>query len=658
MRILQSITLHLLWIMAAGAFAQSSNKPDSFPDSFDDLLFAARQAQSKEDYASAAGYYRRAVLLRGDIPELWANLGLMQDGIGSYSDAVASFQKAELLKPSLYVPNLFLGIDYLHLKRTRDAIPFLLKAETLNSSDPQAPMALGRAYLSLSNLAAARGAYQRAVALDPRNSSAWYGLGIAALKEVEVNGRKLSADGPNSAYSHALFAESLQEQGRFEQAKTEAQAVLTADPHFQCAHAQLGFIYLARRQNDDAAREFGVEAHSCALTDLGRARLRLDEGDNASALALLTDLWTRDAGFVRTNLLSLVDGLDAEHKNSFSDFVSRQDAAGAMSSDLSALLSAVLRGLPQPVKESIPAKSSEGRKTGTAPNLAAAETNARAGQYARCVGDLAHEADERGARPINANALLLLANCAYMTGDYTLSARAADLAAAQPAHEPAAALYWSIQANEKLAFTSFSRFEQLEPDSPKTHLLLGDIHRRRQHLEEAENEYKAAAALDPHDPAPLYGLASAYSQDAKPDQAMSAVKTALGMSPDDPDLNLLAGEILIEQHEWAQAENYLKQSLNAAHPLKPQILPHVHVLLGQVYAQTDRPQEAIGELQMGLASDEDGSVYYQLARVYTRLGNKAAAQTAIVHVKELERKKRERAVIAVQDSGAAVSDVP
>jgi len=653
MRILQSITLLLLWIMAAVAFAQSNNKPDSF----DDLLSAAREAQSKEDYASAAGYYRRAVLLRSDIPELWANLGLMQDATGSYSDAVASFQKAEQLKPSLYVPNLFLGIDYLHLNRTRDAIPFLLKAETLNSSDPQAPMALGRAYLSLSNLDAARGAYQRAVALDPRNSSAWYWLGIAALKEVEVNGRKLSAHGANSAYAHALFAESLVEQGRFEQAKTEAQAVLAADLHFQCAHAQLGFIYLAQRQNDDAAREFGVEAHSCALADLGRARLNIDEDDNASALALLSDLWKRDAGFVRTNLPSLVDRLDAEHKDSFADFVNGQDAAGTMSSDLSALLSAVLRGLPQPVKESIPAKSSEDRKTGRAPDIAAAETNARAGRYARCASDLAYETDELGALRINANALLLLANCAYMTGDYTLSARASELETEQPAHE-LAALYWSIEANEKLAFTAFSRFEQLEPDSPKTHLLLGDMYRHRQHLEEAENEYKAAAALDPHDPAPLYGLAFAYSQDAKPDQALSTVKRGLGMSPDDPDLNLLAGEILVEQHEWTQAENYLKRSLYAAHPLKPQILPHVHVLLGQVFAQTDRPQEAISELQMGLTSDEDGSVYYQLARLYIRLGNKAAAQSAIVHVKELERKKRERAVVAVHDFGAAVSDIP
>lgn len=653
MRILQAITFLLLWIVAAVAFAQPNDKSDSF----DDLLIAARQAQSTKDYASAADYYRRAVLLRGNIPELWANLGLMQDATGSYSEAVASFQKAEQLEPSLYVPNLFLGIDYLHLNRPQDAISFLSKAERLNPSDPQAPITLGRAYLSLSNLEAARNAYQRALTLDPRNGSAWYWLGIAALREVEVKGRKLSAEGANSAYAHALFAESLEEQGRFKQATTEAQATLAADPHFPCAHARLGWIDLDQQQNDDAMLEFKTEAHSCALADLGHARLLIGEDDNASALALLSNLWKRDSGFVQANLPSLVNGLDTEHKDNFADFVSRQDA-GTMPAELSALLSAMFRGPPQPATESIPAKPLEDRKAGVAPNMRMAQANELAGRYGRCTGDLSQETHDIGVLRENSNSLLLLASCAYMSGDYTLSARASDLAIAQPAHEMAA-LYWSIKANEKLAIMAFDRFEQLEPDSPRTHLLLGDMYRHRQHLEEAENEYKTAAALAPHDPAPLYGLASAYSLDSKPDQALSTVKGALAMSPEDADVNLLAGEILVEQHEWTQAENYLKHSLNAAHPLKPQMLPHAHVLLGRVYAQTDRPEEAISELQRGLASDEDGSVYYQLARLYTRLGNKAAAEAAIAHVKELEKKRQERAVVAVQDSGdAAVSGIP
>jgi len=653
MRTLHSITL-LLLLMAAGVFAQSDDKPDAF----DELLLAARQAQGKHDYAAAAGYYQRAVRFRADIPELWANLGLMQDATGSYDDAIASFRKARQLEPSLYVPNLFLGVDYLHLNHAHDAVPFLLKAETLNSSDPEAPLTLGRAYLSLGSFDAARSAYQRALAIDPKNGSAWYGLGMVSLKEVEAQGRKLSSDGANSAYARALFAESLQEQSRFKQATTEVQAVLVADPHFLCAHARLGFLYLAQRQVDDAAREFSSETQDCPLAVLGRARLRLEADDDSAALALLSDLWKNDSGVVLTHLPFLVNDLDFTRKNAFADFVDRQSSAGGVPADLSTPLSAALRGTPQPMKDSVSTNSSEARKGEGIPSITAAQADAHAGRDGRCTADLTRGNRELSLSTLrgNADAFLLLAGCAYMAGEYSLAARASYLAATEPAHE-LAALYWSIKANEKLALLAFSHFEELKPDSPKTHLLLGDMYRQRQQLEEAEKEYKAAAALAPNDSAALFGLASTYSRAAKPELALSTAKTALNMSPEDPDINLLTGEILVEQHAWTQAEEYLKHSLNASHPLKPQMLPHAHVLLGQVYAQTNRPQEAIHEFQMGLSSDDDGTVYYQLARLYTKLGNKAAAQDAIIHVKELERKRRERAVVAVQDSGAAAADI-
>ena len=75
-----------------------------------------------------------------------------------------------------------------------------------------------------------------------------------------------------------------------------------------------------------------------------------------------------------------------------------------------------------------------------------------------------------------------------------------------------AAHYWSVKANERLAFMAFSRFEKLDPNSERTHLMLGDMYRQRQRFEQAESEYKAASLLAPQDTAPLFGLASAYFQ--------------------------------------------------------------------------------------------------------------------------------------------------
>ena len=631
MNICLKLLLLLLLAIPARGFGQQEQSEE-----LASLLAVAQQAQAGKDYAAAADAYQKAVKLRSDIPELWANLGLMQNATGSYRDAIESFRRATLLKPALYVPNLFLGIDYTHIHRGQEAIPFLAKAEAINPRDAQAPLSLGRAYLSVGNFAAARSAFQRAVALDGKNSSAWYAFGVAALDEVEADGRKLSAEGP--AWAKALFAESLQEQTRFKEAVSQEQAVLAADPRFPCAHSQLGFLYVAQQQDASAAREFSGESQGCALAALGRARLRMDAGDNVGALAVLKTLWEHDPGFVRSHATLLSDGLASERSAAFSAFLDGQNGSHAVDPDLYESLSAALQGAPQPGL-SADAKSLHG-------NSQAAEADDREGRYGRCAAELAGGIARRSDRD-----LLLLASCAFMTGDYSLSATASDLLATRSPHDMAA-LYWSVKANEKLAFVAFGHFEQLKPDSERTHLLLGDMYRQRQRFEQAESEYQTASTLAPQDPAPLFGLASAYSQDSKTDQALNAAKTALGMSPNDPDLNLLAGEILVSRHEWTEAEAFLNKSLDA----KPQTLPHVHILLGEVYEGTGRTQDAISQLQMGLAGDEDGSAYYRLARIYSRLGNKAAADAAIEHVKAIQESRRQRAVVAVQDSSAAMQD--
>lgn len=611
---------------------------------FDSLLTVAQQAQARRDYVTAEAAYKEAAQLRSDMPELWANLGLMQDATGSYPDAIESFRRAILLKPALYVPNLFLGIDYTHIKRAREAIPFLVRAEAINPRDPQAPLALGRAYLSVRNFVAARSAFRRAVALDGKKSSAWFAFGVAALDEVEADGLKLSTASANSAWAKALFAESLQEELRFKEAVAQEEEVLSFDPPFPCAHARLGFLYVAQQQMSAAAREFAAEPQGCALIALGRARLHVDAGDYSEALAALKSLWERDPGFVRSHVSLFTSGLDSKRSTAFLVFLN-QSGTGFVPPDLDKSVSAALRGAPQPVDGFT--LSTDTEKSGIHGNSQAAEADERDGRYGRCAADLAGGITRESNRD-----LLLLAGCAFMTGDYDLSAIASDLLASRSPNDMAA-LYWSVKANEQLASVAFGRFEQLEPDSERTHLLLGDMYRQQQRYEQAESEYKVASALAPQDPAPLFGLASAYFRGSNTDQALSSAKIALKMSPNDPDLNLLIGEILVSRHEWEQAEDYLKSGLSGA---KPQMLPHLHALLGKVYEHTGRTQEAISELRMGVASDKDGEVYYQLARLYASIGDKTAAQDALQHVKELEQKRRERAVIAVQDSSGVIQN--
>jgi predicted Zn-dependent protease len=112
------------------------------------------------------------------------------------------------------------------------------------------------------------------------------------------------------------------------------------------------------------------------------------------------------------------------------------------------------------------------------------------------------------------------------------------------------------------------------------------------------------------------------------------------------------GEALVEQNEYADAEPFLKKSLNA----KPQYLPHVHALLGRLYANTGKRPDAIKQLKMGLSSDEDGSVHYELARLYFQSRDKKDAEVALEQMKSLQRNRRETATIAIRDSHSTTLD--
>src|ERR1035441_4201400 len=68
------------------------------------LLAEARVAESRGDFAQAAGAYRKAVALEPSVPELWANLGLMDHESGMSAEAIQSFKQAIRLNPSLFTP--------------------------------------------------------------------------------------------------------------------------------------------------------------------------------------------------------------------------------------------------------------------------------------------------------------------------------------------------------------------------------------------------------------------------------------------------------------------------------------------------------------------------------------------------------------------------
>jgi len=73
------------------------------PEQTKQTLLAASSVEARGDFAVTAEPYRKAAERDPSIPELWPNLGLMDQQIGKSSKAIRTLKRAIRLNPSLWV---------------------------------------------------------------------------------------------------------------------------------------------------------------------------------------------------------------------------------------------------------------------------------------------------------------------------------------------------------------------------------------------------------------------------------------------------------------------------------------------------------------------------------------------------------------------------
>jgi predicted Zn-dependent protease len=141
----------------------------------------------------------------------------------------------------------------------------------------------------------------------------------------------------------------------------------------------------------------------------------------------------------------------------------------------------------------------------------------------------------------------------------------------------------------------------------------------------------------------LFGLCLALLADSKTDEALQIAQANLKEQPDEPELNTVMGEILCDRRDFSGAERYLEKGLNSG----PRLTSHVHALLGKVYAETNRPQQAIAQLKLVLQNDTDGTLHYQIGRLYLQIGDRDSAKQAFDVTEQMKREGVSTAIIAL-----------
>ena len=607
------------------------------------LLADAQAAQSKGDFHAAADAYRKATELEPSIPELWANLGLMDHQTGNSSEAIESFKEAAQLNSSLFVPQLFLGIEYLNGKNPDAALPYLKRAGMIKPGDLQAALFLGKAYSMLDRGSQAADSFWKATEIAPSNGNAWIGLGTAYLQQVETDARLMTSTYKHSSYVALRTAETLAEEGKLVDAEKAYKVAIAFALPAPCAHAEFGITLLREKRIAEAREQFEAETRAeghCGLAALGNAVAAAATGQTEVAIKALGAVAANNSGFIESNLYLFRDALSADEARSIVELARKQQSERGSSIDLGTVIEqAFFSDLP-------PAAGIDEVETTQAPRRAPAEARVLhvSGMNAACDHALKPTLEE-----LDSAQQQLLASCAFYTGDFLTVSKIAERQKANP-ETLAQGLYWETKADQKLAIATLTRAGEIDPDSPRMHMLTGDVLRQKRHWSDAESEYRKALAIDPTSHGALLSLGIVLFTELKTEEAFTIAKSLLAEAPEDPAANLLAGEMLVQEHKFQEAEPYLTHCQN----LDLEFVPHLHVLLGQVYAETNRVPEAISEYKQGLVGDENGSIHFQLARLYQKTGDTKTAAEAFQASQRLRKQWDDRASVVLQQSATDI----
>jgi len=174
--------------------------------------------------------------------------------------------------------------------------------------------------------------------------------------------------------------------------------------------------------------------------------------------------------------------------------------------------------------------------------------------------------------------------------------------------------------DEQCAQQLFSEMQTSFGDTPGIHMNFGRAYVNSDSQLRAVEEFKKVIAEDPHFPGAHYALAAALlatgDDAAKTEAAEAELKTELAISPNDFLTCAALGKIAVSQHRYGEAEKYLKR----ATVLDPKN-PDAFLYLGQMYVDTNRPEDAEAALRESIHLTTDVSRNrYQIQKAHYLLG--------------------------------------
>ncbi len=221
------------------------------------------------------------------------------------------------------------------------------------------------------------------------------------------------------------------------------------------------------------------------------------------------------------------------------------------------------------------------------------------------------------------------AECNFAAGRF-------DVAPSLAADSSSSDLFWAARSYARLAEQSFEKLASLLESIEKL-TLVADIFASQGQYSSAADACRRALEIGEGSGDLERQLAELLYLAKRIEEARPLLERFYSSDPDDPRWAAMLGNLLAEEQEYEKAVPLLQSSL--ALPGAPAT---ARLDLGRSYLALDQPDEALPHLKSSLGLDIDGSIHYQLAQAFQRIGMREQAREALAQYQALDARRRQQ----------------
>ncbi len=190
--------------------------------------------------------------------------------------------------------------------------------------------------------------------------------------------------------------------------------------------------------------------------------------------------------------------------------------------------------------------------------------------------------------------------------------------------------YQAGELLRELGDSRAARLQQLAPNSPETHELLGRSLESRGKLDEALAEYRAALHGGPDGLGRHFAVGNILWKKREFEAARAELEAELRLNSNHALASLRLGETLLSLNQPAEAAQHLRKSVGAMGSSL-----EAHRAMGRAFRALGQHREALEQFRIVAAGQpDDASIHTQLAGEHRALGDLAQARAE----SELQRK--------------------